>query len=62
VARHLAGELTLEEAIRGTVRRTRALARRQLAWFKRDPRIRWFVADDRGAVAIVDELEGYLRG
>jgi tRNA dimethylallyltransferase len=62
VARHLDGELTLEEAIRGTVRRTRSLARRQLAWFKRDPRIRWFVADDRGAVAIVDELRGYLRG
>ena len=36
-ARHLAGELSLDEAVAGTVKRTRALARRQLAWFRRDP-------------------------
>ncbi|HEU4832141.1 MAG TPA: tRNA (adenosine(37)-N6)-dimethylallyltransferase MiaA, partial [Actinomycetota bacterium] len=32
LARHLAGELTLDAAIAGTVKRTRALARRQLAF------------------------------
>src|SRR5204862_493416 len=38
---HLRGELPLEEAIARTAKRTRALARRQTAWFRRDPRIHW---------------------
>ena len=60
-ARHLRGELSLQEAVAGTVKRTKALARRQLAWFRRDPRIRWFAADERGAEAVVDDVTGYLR-
>ena len=60
-ARHLRGELSLQEAVAGTVKRTKALARRQLAWFRRDPRIRWFAADERGAEAAVDDVTGYLR-
>ena len=60
-ARHLRGELSLQEAMAGTVKRTKALARRQLAWFRRDPRIRWFSADDRGAEAVVDDVTEYLR-
>jgi tRNA dimethylallyltransferase len=31
----------LPEALEAVVRRTRAYARRQLAWFRRDPRVRW---------------------
>jgi tRNA dimethylallyltransferase len=61
LARHLRGELTLQEATAATVRRTKGLARRQLAWFRRDPRIRWFPTDERGAGALVDRLTGYLR-
>lgn len=38
---HLAGELTLEDALDLAVRRTRRFARRQRAWFGRDPRIGW---------------------
>ncbi len=60
-ARHLAGELSLEEAVASTVRRTRELARRQMVWFRRDPRIRWFRAGAEGAVAIVEDLVEYLR-
>jgi tRNA dimethylallyltransferase len=30
-----------EEALEAVIRRTRAYARRQLAWFRRDPRVRW---------------------
>ena len=41
IARHLAGEGTLEEALEAAARRTRTLARRQLSWFMRDPRIHW---------------------
>jgi tRNA dimethylallyltransferase len=38
---HLAGEATLEEAVAAAVARTREFARRQRAWFRRDPRITW---------------------
>lgn len=43
---HLGGDLTLEEATELAVRRTRHFARRQRAWFRRDPRISWFDVDD----------------
>ena len=58
---HVSGLLTLDEAAERTAKRTRELARRQTAWFRRDPRIRWFEADERGAVALVDELTEFLR-
>jgi tRNA dimethylallyltransferase len=61
VARHLAGDATLDEAVAGTVKRTKELARRQMVWFRRDPRIRWFEAGTDGAGALADELVGYLR-
>jgi tRNA dimethylallyltransferase len=61
LARHLAGELSLEEATRQTVKRTRTLARRQLAWFRRDPRIRWFEVGDEGAIEAVDRIVAHLE-
>ena len=60
LARHLAGELTLDAAIAGTVKRTRALARRQLAFFRRDPRIRWFEAGEAGAEPLVEDVVAFL--
>jgi tRNA A37 N6-isopentenylltransferase MiaA len=38
------------------VKRTRALARRQLAFFRRDPRIRWFEAGEAGAGPLVEDV------
>ena len=61
LARHLAGELTLDAAIAGTVKRTRALARRQLAFFRRDPRIRWFEAGGAGAEPLVEDVIAHLE-
>ncbi len=61
-ARHLAGELSLEDAVAGTVKRTKSLARRQLAFLRRDPRIRWFEAGPDGATAFVDEIAEHLDG
>jgi tRNA dimethylallyltransferase len=61
LARHLAGELTLDAAIAGTVKRTRALARRQLAFFRRDPRIRWFEAGEAGAGSLVEDVIAHLE-
>src|SRR2546421_440059 len=49
---HLEGELSLEDAIGRTSKRTRALARRQTAWFRRDPRIHWFEAGPSGAIEV----------
>jgi tRNA dimethylallyltransferase len=38
---HFRGEATLDEAVAETVRRTRAFARRQRMWWRRDPMITW---------------------
>jgi tRNA dimethylallyltransferase len=62
VSLHLRGRLPAEEMVEAIVRRTRSLARRQMAWFRRDPRIRWFPAGEGGAVEAIDEVEEYLRG
>jgi tRNA dimethylallyltransferase len=53
VLRFLAGEWTELQAREETVKATRRFARRQEAWFRRDPRIRWLdagtSADQQGA-------------
>ncbi|MDP9020078.1 MAG: tRNA (adenosine(37)-N6)-dimethylallyltransferase MiaA [Actinomycetota bacterium] len=46
LAAHLEGQCSLEEAGEEAVRRTRRFARRQLRWFRRDPRITWVDAGE----------------
>ncbi len=60
LARHLRGGVSLDEAIVVTVRRTRALARRQLAWFRRDPRVRWIETGEGGAIDAADRIVEHL--
>ena len=60
LARHLGDEMALEAAVDRVVVRTRALARRQVAWFRRDPRIRWFDAGEEGASVVAGEVAAYL--
>lgn len=62
-ARFLAGEWSLDEAIRVTALRTRQYAKRQLTWFRRDPRIVWIAAGDRAGddPALVAEADRVLR-
>jgi len=55
------GVIGEEEAAQRIARRTKALARRQMAWFRRDPRIRWFRAGGEGAAGIVGDVLRYLR-
>lgn len=57
----LEGGIGQDEAAVLTIRRTKALARRQMAWFRRDPRIRWFLAEEDGALGVLDEILAYLR-
>lgn len=42
--RFLDGELSLEIAVEDTITATRAFAKRQVKWFRRDPRITWLDA------------------
>ena len=60
LAEHLDGRLSLDEAAERTVKRTRELARRQMAWFRRDPRIRWFDVGSGGAAEVADDVRAYL--
>ncbi len=55
---HLEDGVPLDEAVEAAVRRTRAFSRRQMAWFRRDPRIVWV---EPGEIA-VDSLVARLRG
>jgi len=63
---HLAGELSRDEAVQRTVVATRRFARRQEAWWRKDPRITWVDHDDpdrsEGAVRAVRALEGPPSG
>src|SRR6185437_7848376 len=49
VLRFLAGEYGEDEARAQTILATRRFARRQVAWFRRDPRVSWLAADTRDA-------------
>ena len=49
------------EALAAVVRRTRAYARRQLAWFRRDPRVRWSTLPP-GPERTAWALEAYGKG
>jgi tRNA dimethylallyltransferase len=61
IAEHLRGMIPLEEAVHRTIRRTKALARRQMAWFRRDPRITWFDAGEMGAAERVQDIDRFLH-
>lgn len=54
---HLRGECSLAEAIDEAVTRTRRFARRQMRWFRRDPRIHWLTPVAPVAAAdVVDDV------
>jgi tRNA dimethylallyltransferase len=53
---HVEGALALDEAVELAVTRTRQLARRQRAWFRRDPRIDW-IAPDAATETLLDRAD-----
>jgi tRNA dimethylallyltransferase len=56
---HLAGDLSLDAAVDLAVHRTARFARRQRAWFRRDPRITWLdLGPDEDGNLLVDALAG----
>jgi tRNA dimethylallyltransferase len=56
---HLDGAVTLDEAIEATVAATRRYARRQMTWFRQDPRVRWFDGSDSRRAA--GEIRAYYE-
>jgi tRNA dimethylallyltransferase len=57
VLAHLEEGAPLDRCVEEAVRRTRAFARRQRMWFRRDPRISWHGAT-RNPVAVLPSLLG----
>ena len=61
ILRHLAGETTLEQARTDIVANTRRLARKQMGWFGRDPRVHWLRTESptllTDALAIVEAAD-----
>jgi tRNA dimethylallyltransferase len=49
---HVAGRVSLDEAVATIIVRTRRFAARQERWFRRDPRIRWIDVEDDPLVAL----------
>jgi tRNA dimethylallyltransferase len=58
---HVEGGASLETCVEAAIRRTRAFARRQWSWHRRDPRVRWVRADE-DPVAVVAEALASLDG
>jgi tRNA dimethylallyltransferase len=50
------GETTLEEAVDLLKRDTRHFARRQLIWFRADPRIQWMEMDEMTTEDAADKI------
>ncbi|MDA8313736.1 MAG: tRNA (adenosine(37)-N6)-dimethylallyltransferase MiaA [Actinomycetota bacterium] len=55
---HVERGAPLEACVREAVRRTRAFARRQRSWFRRDPRVRWIAPDEDPEDVLVAALGG----
>ena len=56
---YLEGEIPLEKAVEDIKRATRQFAKRQLTWFRRDERIRWFDCEDYEEA--YREVERYVK-
>jgi tRNA dimethylallyltransferase len=46
LVRHIVGEWSLEQAVGDTVQATRRFAKRQETWFRKEPDVTWFPAQD----------------
>jgi tRNA dimethylallyltransferase len=62
IALHIRGKTSLEEAVRRLKRDTRRFAKRQLTWFRADPRIEWIdVQETGGPSGAAGEIERRWR-
>lgn len=56
IAAALEGRMSMEEAIAKVKQATRNFAKRQLTWFRRDPRTIWIAAENCSTAAIAEEI------
>lgn len=56
IMRHLSGELTLEAAMDLWLANTRAYAKRQMTWFRKEPEVTWLDPDDHAGMAAAVRL------
>lgn len=57
----LDGQLTEDEAKQATITGTRRFARKQLGWFRRDPRITWLPAGPDAAEVVASVVRGIVH-
>lgn len=56
----LEGQVSMGEARLAILARTKRLAKRQIAWFRRDPRIAWFSSPEGAKIELVSIVSGIL--
>lgn len=63
IVRYLEGEISLEESLSILKRDSRHYAKRQLTWFRRDERIKWFNIDEyQDREPLVKNIINYIAG
>ena len=62
IAAALEGRMTMEEAVLCVKQASRNLAKRQLTWFRRDPRTVWIPAEGRSAGELAEEMLRRVNG
>lgn len=61
VIQYLEGNYDLAEAIAETKKATRRYAKRQLTWFRREQRIKWYLMNnDNDCQSVLDRINGHL--
>jgi tRNA dimethylallyltransferase len=60
IAGWLAGDRGFEEAVARLKRNTRRYAKRQLTWFRRDPRIVWVVVGEEDAETLAERVHAIM--
>ena len=61
LAKALRGEATMEKAVYWTKQATRAFAKRQLTWFRHDPRVIWLSAEGESAENVASRIFALLK-
>ena len=61
IAKALRGEATMEKAVYWTKQATRAFAKRQLTWFRHDPRVIWLSAEGESAENVASRIFALLK-
>ena len=56
ITAHLAGRAALDAAVAEIKQETRRFSKRQMIWFRGDPRVRWLDADGKASEQLADEI------